>query len=61
MAPEVIESEIYNSKADVFSFAIIMYQVLTDKRPYPILDQKKYQALRIPEELLKITCVQNLQ
>eukprot|EP00210_Caulerpa_lentillifera_P003514 g3353.t1 len=28
MAPEVLRSEAYNEKADVFSFAIVMYEVL---------------------------------
>lgn len=41
MAPEVILGDPYNSKADVYSFAIIMYQILTNQRPYPLLDQRK--------------------
>ena len=28
MAPEVLKSENYNEKADVYSFAIVMYEVL---------------------------------
>ena len=53
MAPEAIESEIYNSKADVFSYAIIMYQVLTDKRPYPILDQKKISGFVLTRRIVE--------
>jgi len=34
MAPEVINNQYYNEKADVFSFAIIMWEVYTRKIPY---------------------------
>jgi serine/threonine protein kinase len=33
-APEVIRGEKYSEKADVFSFGIIMWEVLTRKQPY---------------------------
>ena len=41
MAPEVIESTNYNWKADVYSFGILMYEVVTDMDPYPILSKGK--------------------
>ena len=34
MAPEVIEGDRYNTKADVYSFGILMYEVVTGKRAY---------------------------
>ncbi|AES59821.2 ACT-like tyrosine kinase family protein [Medicago truncatula] len=34
MAPEVIEHKPYNQKADVFSFGIIIWELLTRKLPY---------------------------
>lgn len=34
MAPEVIEGNKYNGKADVYSFGILMYEVVTDSIPY---------------------------
>jgi serine/threonine protein kinase len=33
-APEVIRGEKYNESADVFSFGIVMWEVLTRKQPY---------------------------
>lgn len=38
MAPEVIKKEPYDFKADVYSFGIIMYEVITDHFPYPDLE-----------------------
>ncbi|KAJ1702912.1 hypothetical protein LUZ63_002691 [Rhynchospora breviuscula] len=37
MAPEVIEHEPYDHKADVFSFAVMMWELLTGKIPYEYL------------------------
>ena len=34
MAPEVIEHSPYNHQADVFSFAIVMWELLTGRVPY---------------------------
>lgn len=35
MAPELVSNEFYDEKCDVFSFAIIMYEVLTENfKPY---------------------------
>ena len=37
MAPEVINSDQYNTKADVYSFGILMYEVIMGKRAYASL------------------------
>ena len=55
MAPEVLQgdySKYYNnSKSVVYSFAIIIYQILTDSYPYPKLKQQK---LTLPQLYQKI-------
>ena len=34
MAPEVIEHKPYDEKADIFSFAVVLWELLTCKVPY---------------------------
>lgn len=41
MAPEVINGNQYNRKADVYSFGILMYEVITNKFPFPDLLNSK--------------------
>ncbi len=43
MAPEVICNSSYNSSVDVYSFGIIMYEVLFNKRPYK---QEQYENMQ---------------
>ena len=38
MAPEVINGESYNLKADVYSFGLLAYQMLTGKTPFKGID-----------------------
>ena len=37
MAPEIVKQEDYSEKADVFSFAIILWELVTGENPYPTL------------------------
>ena len=37
MAPEVITNSTYDRKVDVYSFGIIMFEIVTDLFPYPDL------------------------
>ena len=41
MAPELFRGEKYNRKADVYSFGILMYEVVTDMAAYPELESNK--------------------
>ena len=34
MAPEVLNNKPYTHKADVYSFAIVLYEIITWKTPY---------------------------
>jgi hypothetical protein len=35
LAPEVLKSGLYNQKADVYSWAMVFYEILTLTKPYP--------------------------
>ncbi|RLN33570.1 hypothetical protein C2845_PM03G28660 [Panicum miliaceum] len=37
MAPEVINNQAYGTKADVYSFAIVLWELMTSKIPYDIM------------------------
>ena len=52
MAPEIIEGKPYNAKADVYSFGIIMYQIITDTRPYPLFDKKKLNEFQFNRKVI---------
>jgi len=34
MAPEVMAAEIFNEKADVYSFGIVLWEILTRREPF---------------------------
>ena len=52
MAPEVIDIGQYNGKADVYSFGILMYEVVTDLFPYPEIQQQKITTFRLNQKIL---------
>ncbi|KAK8838662.1 hypothetical protein M9Y10_032699 [Tritrichomonas musculus] len=53
MAPEVIKGDDYDRKADVYSFAIIMFEVVTDSTPYPLLESGKMTEYEFRKNVLK--------
>lgn len=72
MAPEVFSSTKYDEKADVFSFAMVMYEVITFKVPYsdnwpdvktmlnPRIGLHVVQGLRPALERVPVGCPPNL-
>lgn len=44
MAPEVIRSEPYNEKCDVYSFGIVLNELVTGEYPYIETTYKPYQV-----------------
>ena len=48
MAPEVILSERFNTKADVYKFGILMYEVLTGQQDYQKLLRGKKETFNVP-------------
>lgn len=43
MAPECLDGQSYNMKADVYSFAIIVWEILADQSPYAFI--REYNQL----------------
>ena len=52
MAPEAIESTHYNTKADVYSFGILMYEVVTDNVPYPLFENGKMTLFQFTNKIV---------
>ena len=49
MAPEVMNGDEYGRKVDVFSFGIIMYEIVTNNLPYPdsILELNEFKFIKL--------------
>ena len=47
MAPEVAQCKPYNHKVDVYSFGILLWELLTFKRPYYNLESNFYKQVII--------------
>ena len=45
MAPEIIRDEGYNFKCDVYSFAIVLWQLITREKPYADKEQEEAAEL----------------
>ena len=53
MAPEVFEGTRYNEKGDVYSFGILMYEVVTNSIPYPLLQIGKMNAFLFSQKVIE--------
>lgn len=45
MAPEVLTGEPYGLKVDVYSFAILAYEIVTGNHPYPEIEEFSFKEL----------------
>ena len=52
-APEIIKGGPYTAKIDVYAFAILMYEIVTDSHPYPLLVEGEITPLELEEKVLK--------
>ena len=53
MAPEVINGDKYDEKADVYSFAILMYEVITNAKPYPLFQNNEMSLSNFNEKVVQ--------
>jgi serine/threonine protein kinase len=51
IAPEILRGGHYTQASDIYSFGIIMYEVISESPPYYGIDQDEYLAIRICEGL----------
>lgn len=59
MAPERFKSTKYNEKCDVYSWAIILWEVLARKKPYHDIDMNLEKFLQAVSNGARLTLIQN--
>lgn len=52
MAPEILSNNHYNMKSNVYSFGIIMFEVLTETSPYPLFQNGKMSSLEFIQKII---------
>jgi serine/threonine protein kinase len=50
MAPEVVLSQPYNQKADVYSFSLVMWEILTLEKPFGVISKRSHRVNVIENE-----------
>lgn len=55
MAPECLCDKAYNMKADVYSFAVILWEILTGRTPYGFVRGRSHLIHQIVEENVRPT------
>ena len=51
-APEILQGLKYDQKVDVYSFAILMFEVLTDSVPFPELEKEDFNTFNFISKLI---------
>ena len=52
MAPEILSNNHYNLKSNVYSFGIIMFQILTETTPYPLYEKGKMSSTQFVQKII---------
>jgi serine/threonine protein kinase len=52
MAPEVLADKAYDEKADVYSFAVVLWELVTNKKPY---EEEQFESLDGTHTLLMLS------
>ena len=60
MAPEIIKHESYSFKADVYSFAIVAWQLLTREDPFAPINQVQGKVLQSINAFIKILSLMHM-
>jgi len=54
MAPESLRSNLYSQKSDVWSFGVVIYEVITRKEPYEDIQSPVAVATRVADNTLRL-------
>lgn len=52
MAPESLEDRIYSKKSDVWSFGVVIIEIVTREKPYPTIEASQV-AIKVSKRMLK--------
>lgn len=53
MEPEIISNDLYSEKTDVYAFGILMYEVVTNKIPYPMYQSGKMTYFQFSKKVVE--------
>lgn len=56
MAPELVKHEPYNAKADIYSWAVISWEILTVRRPYSSMNETTFVEVRFTLPVCVYAC-----
>ena len=59
LAPEVVTDQAYSTAADVYSFGLILWELLTWQLPWA--DLGPFQVITTPQAYLGISCRSSIQ